>query len=657
MFIQGRPFLIYLRKTISVRILIPLTFLLLTISCDFSSKKSISKNQQILSESLRIFKQATNDSLTVFERRVLIDSALNFDNLSDSLRTHVLYSKCNIHYLLKEYDSVFIYGERLIKLSEEIQNYGPAGKYYHLLAYYYTKNHPDLEKAYLYHNRAKNQFKLVNDSLQVGRRLISIAAIQQKQNDFFGSKETLTEALGYLEGINNQVYLASAFNELATNHRKLLNNSDAVDYYLKAIKITPSNNNKLRYKNNLATTYIDNKDYNKAIILLESVFKNVSLKKQPIEFARVLDNLTYARWLNLEIKTPEDFKEALDIRKEKSDKRGQISSYTHLGEYYSKNQPLKAEAYLDTVIQLSQELKIPKAETDALQFLMKIKPKNTPLRERYIFLKDSMYTNELRVKTQFAKMKYDDEQEKEQILRLKTETAQKRAELAEQRTQKIILISFISFLLLGGSFLFYLTRQKHKKEKLLEIYNTEKRISRDLHDGLANDVFGVMTKLQNLEIGDDKLLEHLEDIYQTTRQISHENASIRTGEEFKDELYTLIANYQDKKTSILLKGISTINWKMIEEDKCVALHRIIKELLVNMKKHAMASLVSLQFKNSSNKIFITYRDNGIGFNPDISKGIGLKNTENRIISVGGTITFETKQGSGSEIIISMPFSV
>ncbi len=110
MFIQGRPFLIYLRKTISVRILIPLTLLLLTISCDFSSKKSISKNQQILSESLRIFKQATNDSLTVLERRVLIDSALNFDKLSDSLRTNILYSSVTFIIYLKNM-IVYLYME------------------------------------------------------------------------------------------------------------------------------------------------------------------------------------------------------------------------------------------------------------------------------------------------------------------------------------------------------------------------------------------------------------------------------------------------------------------------------------------------------------------------------------------------------------------
>lgn len=610
----------------------------------------------ILGESIKIYKQATNDSLTVFDRRVLIDRALNLSNTNDSLRAHILYSKCNIHYLLKEYDSIFKYGESLIKLNKKTKQYSTTGKYYHLLAYYYTKNQPNQEKAYLYHNLAKNAFLLVNDSLRIGRRLISIAGIQQTQNDFFGSKETLTEALAYLKGKKNNIYLGAAFNELAVNHRKLLNNSDAIKYYLKAIKITQSDNNRLRYKNNLATTYIDIKEYSKAIILLDSVFKDSILKKQPVEFARVLDNLSYVKWLSRKSNKPNGFVEALHIRKEKNDMRGQISSYTHLGEYYTTTNPIRARVYLDTVIQLARKLKIPKAETDALQFLMNLDPKNISLRERYIFLKDSMYTNELKVKTQFAKMKYDDEQEKEQILELKTETAQRRAELAEQRTQKIILISFSGFLLLGSTFLFFMIRQKHKKEKLREIYNTEKRISQELHDGLANDVFGVMTKLQSLEIGDDMLLDHLEDIYQTTRQISHQNASIKTGEGFKDELHTLIANYQDKNTSILIKGTSTINWPELEEDKCVVLHRTIKELLVNMKKHANASLVSLQFENVGNKLIVSYIDNGVGFNPEASKGVGLTNTENRIISIGATITFETKQGSGSKIKISIPLS-
>ncbi|MEP5913943.1 MAG: hypothetical protein ABJ277_10765, partial [Flavobacteriaceae bacterium] len=101
-------------------------------------------------------------------------------------------------------------------------------------------------------------------------------------------------------------------------------------------------------------------------------------------------------------------------------------------------------------------------------------------------------------------------------------------------------------------------------------------------------------------------------IYQTTREISHQNATIRTGMVFKDELSTLISSYQHQNTSIITKGIHTIDWSKLDDISCVVVHRSLKELLVNMKKHAKASLVSIQFENQKNKLLIFYTDNGMG---------------------------------------------
>ena len=168
--------------------------------------------------------------------------------------------------------------------------------------------------------------------------------------------------------------------------------------------------------------------------------------------------------------------------------------------------------------------------------------------------------------------------------------------------------------MLSGVSLYFVLRQRHKKEKLQEVYNTEKRISQDLHDGLANDVFGLMTKIQSKNNENEVVLNQLEGIYQTTRQISHENAAIKTGVDFIMELNELISNYQNNDTTIVVKGMRTIDWSQMEEQKCVIIHRSLKELLVNMKKHAQASLVSLQFEKQKNKLIISYTDNGVGFN-------------------------------------------
>ena len=637
--------------------LLPILFLVLCLaSCTENSPKTYggSTKKDAIS---KLYLEIINQDSSLASKMRAIEKGLALSQGIDSLKTKLLFSKASLFFELKEYDSLFKVRKTLEPIALKINDHLTLGKYFHLMGYYYENVSSSLDSAFYYHNKAKNSYLKTHDSTRTLERILRIAILQNISNDYFGAKETLIEALKFVNNTTRKNEIAEIYNELASNNRKLLNYKDAVLYYELAIETTDIENDIIGYKNNLAMTYADFKEFDKASKILEGLLADDLLKKNTPRHARILHNHSFVRWRKDET-DPEikhDLFKALDLRKKGNDKLGQISSFTNLGEYFLKTNVHLSKKYLDTAIRLSLHLKIPKAETDALALLMNLESKNIAFRDRYIFLKDSMYNNELKVKTQFAKMKYDDELEKAQILELEAETAQKRAELAEQKTQTILSLSLSGLLLLGGTSFLYLLRQRHKKEKLKEVYNTEKRISQDLHDGLANDVFGLMTKIQSQDKGDDTLLNHLEDIYQTTRQISHANSAIKNGAGFKDELDALIVNYQDKNTTVLVKGMSGIDWALLEEHKAVIVHRTVKELLVNMKKHSQANLASLQFEYQKKRIIIAYSDNGVGFNPKQSRGIGLLNTENRILAIGGDIIFEPKSGSGAKVIISVPF--
>lgn len=70
-----------------------------------------------------------------------------------------------------------------------------------------------------------------------------------------------------------------------------------------------------------------------------------------------------------------------------------------------------------------------------------------------------------------------------------------------------------------------------------------------------------------------------------------------------------------------------------------------------MKKHSKANIVSVSFKELRKKVNIQYSDNGIGC--VIKKKGGLLNVENRILSLEGTITFESQQNKGFNISIEI----
>lgn len=96
--------------------------------------------------------------------------------------------------------------------------------------------------------------------------------------------------------------------------------------------------------------------------------------------------------------------------------------------------------------------------------------------------------------------------------------------------------------------------------------------------------------------------------------------------------------------------------------KEVALYRVIQELLNNTLKHAEAQQAHISFQFSSQKITITYRDNGKGFDrkaiafnqPNSSGGLGLKSIESRVNSIGGTLDFQTQVHQGIQVKIDAP---
>ncbi|MDO5974806.1 tetratricopeptide repeat-containing sensor histidine kinase [Flavivirga jejuensis] len=641
-----------LNRTTIQKLFVSIIIVLFVFGC-IKNNASIPK-----SRSYQLLELSKNKSNKLKDRAAYIDSAFYISQQMpiDSLALAIISKKGVIHIEKQQQDSFFYYNRFLARQSQEINN-----KYYKAtavfnLGYYYDKfvNIPD--SAFYYYNQAKNNFLIIGDTIRSGEILVNIAALQNLHNNFFGAKESLVEILQYLNKSSNKKYLASTYNELATNNLKLLNYTDAIKYYKKAIAITDTKSDIISYQNNLAFLYIEQGKYNIAINLLQELLLDSLLQKGSTRYARILHNLSYAQWCNGKKEVLPTFLEALSIRKSKKDKLGQVNSYNYLAEYYAAQNPKKASQYLDTMIQLAKKIKNPRAETDALQLLMKLHPKRIAFKDRYIFLKDSLYQLELKVKTKFAKMRYDDQEEKAQILQLQRESAEEKAALATQKAQKILYLSLSGFLLISGVSLYYALRQHYKKEKLKEIYKTEKQISKRLHDELSNDIYGLMASIeQNPNANSPYLLDSLEKIYKHTRTVSHDHREIATGKAFAVELKDTLGAFYNTETTVVVKGLETFEWEKVPDYKCVAIHRSLKEFMVNMKKHSEASLVAIDFKKEGKLLHITYTDNGIGMDAAQKFGVGLNNTVSRIVGVNGKIKFDSENGHGTKIIIIIPY--
>lgn len=578
---------------------------------------------------------------------------------TDSLYAQILYRKSSIHFALGQYDSLLFYNKLSLEHSAKTDNYQMLSYQYYLMGYYYSEVRNMTDSAFYNYNLSKNYFLKVQDSSRVGKNLVILGTIQKNKNDYFGSKETLTEALQYLNPEKDMDFIARCYNTLATDHRKLLNYEDAIFYYDKAIKYTSSASNKFAFENNLATAYIDNKEYDKAISLLSTLSTDSLLAKDQKLYARVLDNLAYAKWLLYGNVKEREFTEPLRMRVKNKDSRGLIASYTHLMEYYGTENPEKSKAYYDSVVRLSKKLKIPRAERDVLKYLMNLEPANVKVRDRYVFLQDSLYEQELRVKTQFAKYKYDDKLNQESILRLEKENAERKLEVAQQRNQKLISYGVAGFLtLISGFGIYYFVqrsrrfKQQSKTAKLEATYETEAELSRKLHDDFGGKLNHAMLLLQNGG-ATDEVLNLMDGLYNQSRNFSRKINDVDTGANYKQVLLGMMGNYCSE-TKLIITGSTEVDWAKISVLTKKTLYRVLQELMINMQKHSGATLVSISFEQGVKTLKVDYIDNGVGATKEeLNVKNGLWNTEKRILAIGGTIIFDSKKGHGFEAHIEI----
>lgn len=105
---------------------------------------------------------------------------------------------------------------------------------------------------------------------------------------------------------------------------------------------------------------------------------------------------------------------------------------------------------------------------------------------------------------------------------------------------------------------------------------------------------------------------------------------------------------------------SEVSETRLSPEKELVFYRICQESLSNVSKHASATDVTVDLEEYADKITLTIRDNGCGFNPeqtDIKKkhwGMGLLGMNERATALTGNVTIESESGKGTTILATLP---
>jgi signal transduction histidine kinase len=145
----------------------------------------------------------------------------------------------------------------------------------------------------------------------------------------------------------------------------------------------------------------------------------------------------------------------------------------------------------------------------------------------------------------------------------------------------------------------------------------------------------------------EKVMDKLELMYEKSRDLSYDNQS---RQEFNEKILALVSSFDNDDTRIIIVGNDYDFWKNLVPTFREELFQIIRELLVNMKKHSCATQVVLKFSKENDTYQVFYSDNGIGLSEDVVEKNGFRNMKTRLGEIGAKMKIE---GSNTGLKVSI----
>lgn len=562
----------------------------------------------------------------------------------------------------------------LLNQYNRVRDSSLLAKHLHYRALFHRLNYQK-DSTYYYYHQSKNISLLLNDSLEVGRRLLSMGYMQNNEADYVGAQNTLTEALRYLEPTKKIRFIGDSYNALGNALSDLGNYSESRIYYKKARQIfEKSENEKLRTRwelialNNIGNSFLLESNPKKAI---ESLKEALSITDSiqynyPNQYRSILGNLADCQYLLGEKdKAMQNLNELMRIREEDGDKYGLSLSYNGFAYYFElEGKKQKAIDYALKGYELSKKVNNTNTLLSTLLKLGRLTSgkQSKDYYNEYVLVRDSLKAKERYLKNQYARIRFETEKIDKENAGLKLENTEQAAQIKSEEQQKIIgwLFSLAAVLALGFSFYIFKARRKKlmyeaQLQKASAREEERQQIAKSLHDEVAGDLRMLHQKLSKTELqGEAKSVEKIKD---NVRNLSHQLSSVSFDEvSFKDQLINLISDNFSLDFKISAEGIDAVSWGEVNNTIKRTLYLCIRESLQNTLKYAEANKFFIQFSSEKKEILLLLKDNGKGFEKGKGKkGIGLKNLKERVEEIHGTFQINSSE-EGTQTNISIPIN-
>jgi signal transduction histidine kinase len=211
-----------------------------------------------------------------------------------------------------------------------------------------------------------------------------------------------------------------------------------------------------------------------------------------------------------------------------------------------------------------------------------------------------------------------------------------------------------------------ITERKRAEEAMRQVREAERRrLARDLHDGVLQDLSYTAASIEliMLDAGGTSLGKELQGAVDRVRRaaqgLREAVNDLRLADEadlpFPDLVESLVT--RNRATA---RGLE-ISLETAEEFLPTPLgeigaqsFRILQEALTNARRHSRAGRVSVTLKTEGGDLVAEVSDDGRGFEPGTTPGVGLSSMLERAEVIGGELEIASQPGRGTSVRLRVP---
>jgi PAS domain S-box-containing protein len=199
----------------------------------------------------------------------------------------------------------------------------------------------------------------------------------------------------------------------------------------------------------------------------------------------------------------------------------------------------------------------------------------------------------------------------------------------------------------------------------------QRRIAGELHDQIGQSLFVINMKLgalqealisrSDLTLQLQKIRGLVEKANQATRSLTFALAPPVLYELGLEAGLEWLTENIHQQYGVLTEFKGYGQPKPLNDDVRVCLFRAVRELLINVAKHAQARRAKVSIWREDDEVRIEVKDDGVGFDPSElytpegrTRGFGLFNIRERLEFLGGHIQLKSEQGSGTRVTLVKP---